>query len=64
MCDTIASTGCWTAAGRAPAHSSLASEGVEDVPMREKLLVVRDTLVVFGLQIVFRIALLLRRWNY
>jgi len=28
------------------------------------LAVVRDTLIVFGLQIVFRDVLLLRRWNY
>jgi len=64
MCDTMASTGCWTAAGETPAHPTPASECVEDVPMREKLVVVRDTLIVFGLQIVFRVALLLRRWNY
>ena len=32
--------------------------------MRETLIAVRDTLLVVGLQIVFRIALVLRRWNY
>ena len=64
MGDTIASTGLWTAAGNPPAHAGLASECLEDVPMREKLAVVRDTLIVFGLQIVFRVVLLLRRWNY
>jgi len=64
MGNAIASTGFWTAAGNPPARPGLASECVEDVPMREKLAVVRDTLIVFGLQIVFRVVLLLRRWNY
>jgi hypothetical protein len=32
--------------------------------MRERLVATRDTLIVLGLQIVFRVALVLRRWNY
>jgi hypothetical protein len=36
----------------------------EDEPMREKLAAVRDTLIVLGLQVVFRAAMILRRWNY
>ncbi len=36
----------------------------EDVVMREKLTLVRDTLIVLGLQLVFRAVMLLRRWNY
>jgi hypothetical protein len=36
----------------------------EEVAMREKLNVVRDTMIVFGLQIVFRAMLLLRRMNF
>jgi len=36
----------------------------EDVAMREKLTLVRDTLIVLGLQLVFRAVMLLRRWNY
>jgi hypothetical protein len=32
--------------------------------MRDKLLAARDTLFVLGLQVVFRVALVLRRWNY
>lgn len=38
--------------------------GFEERFMREKLLAARDTLVVLGLQVVFRVALVLRRWNY
>jgi len=36
----------------------------EEVAMRERLNVVRDTIIVFGLQIVFRAMLLLRRMNF
>jgi hypothetical protein len=31
--------------------------------MRDRLIVVRDTLIVLGIQIAFRMGLLLRRWN-
>jgi hypothetical protein len=36
----------------------------EEVAMREKLNVVRDTMFVLGIQIVFRAMLLLRRLNF
>jgi hypothetical protein len=36
----------------------------EEVPMRERLNVVRDTMIVLGIQIVFRAMLLLRRLNF
>jgi hypothetical protein len=36
---------------------------IEGSAMREKLILVRDTLVVLGIQIAFRAAMLLRRWN-
>jgi hypothetical protein len=36
----------------------------EVVAMRARLEALRDTLIVLGLQIVFRAAMLLRRWNY
>lgn len=32
--------------------------------MREKLVAVRDTMIVLGLQLVFRAFMMLRRWNY
>jgi hypothetical protein len=31
--------------------------------MRERLLVIRDTLIVLGIQLSFRAGILLRRWN-
>ena len=36
----------------------------EDVAMRERLVFVRDTLIVLGIQLVFRAVMMLRRWNY
>lgn len=50
---------------RGPAGAEMAlSIGFEETPMREKLVAARDTLIVLGLQIVFRAVMLLRRWNY
>ncbi|MGA3293375.1 MAG: hypothetical protein ABSE45_05240 [Candidatus Acidiferrales bacterium] len=37
---------------------------LEGAPMREKLAAVRDTMVVLGLQVVFRAFMILRRLNY
>ena len=31
--------------------------------MRERLIVIRDTLIVLGIQLAFRTGILLRRWN-
>jgi hypothetical protein len=36
----------------------------EEKVMREKLVAIRDTMIVLGLQLVFRTVMLLRRWNY
>jgi hypothetical protein len=36
----------------------------EVVDMRERLHAVRDTLLVLMIQIVFRVVLMMRRWNY
>ncbi|HKV04915.1 MAG TPA: hypothetical protein VJO53_07390 [Candidatus Acidoferrales bacterium] len=38
--------------------------GFEGIRMRDKLVAVRDTIIVLGLQIVFRTTMLLRRLNY
>jgi hypothetical protein len=32
--------------------------------LRDRMNAVRDTLLVLGLQLVFRVTLILRRWNY
>jgi len=36
----------------------------EETAMREKMAAVRDTMIVLGLQLVFRAFMMLRRWNY
>jgi hypothetical protein len=36
----------------------------EEISMREKVVAIRDTAIVLGLQIAFRLAMMLRRWNY
>jgi hypothetical protein len=33
-------------------------------PLQNRISALRDTLLVLGLQVVFRITLILRRWNY
>jgi hypothetical protein len=40
------------------------SAPVEEIAMREKLNVLRDTMIILGIQIVFRAMLLLRRLNF
>lgn len=54
----------WPSDGGAPAEQRARSVAVEDNSMQEKWTAVRDTLIVLGLQIVFRIMMALRTWNY
>lgn len=37
---------------------------LEETAMRQKLVAIRDTMIVLGLQLVFRTFMMLRRWNY
>ena len=55
---------CWTAEGGAPAEEDTRSVAFEDNSMHAKWTAIRDTLIVLGLQIVFRIMMALRTWNY
>ncbi len=54
----------WNSGSRAIAAAIPFDAAYQDEPMREKLVAVRDTLIVLGLQVIFRAAMLLRRWNY
>jgi hypothetical protein len=45
------------------ANEMLSPAAIQEFAMRERLIVVRDTLVVLGIQIAFRVVMLLRRWN-
>jgi hypothetical protein len=40
------------------------SAALEFAPLREKVAIVRDTLIVLGVQIAFRVSILLRHLNY
>jgi hypothetical protein len=44
--------------------AEMALPAPEEYVMRDRLNVVRDTMIVFGIQIVFRAMLLLRRLNF
>jgi hypothetical protein len=39
-------------------------KNVEETAMRDRISAIRDTLLVLGLQLVFRATLMMRRWNY
>jgi hypothetical protein len=57
-------TNRWNARPTAIAIAIPYGAAFEVVPMREKLSAMRDTLIVVGMQIAFRAAMLLRRLNY
>jgi hypothetical protein len=39
-------------------------KNVEETAMRDRISAIRDTLLVLGLQLVFRATLMMRLWNY
>jgi hypothetical protein len=56
--------GKWKTNSDALAAQAVRVAVVEESSMRDKLDIVRDTLIVLMLQLVFRTMMLLRRWNY
>lgn len=54
----------WDSPSRAVEAAMPYPERSEVMDMRERLHAVRDTPLVLAIQIVFRIVLMLRRWNY
>jgi hypothetical protein len=44
--------------------SVLVGTNVDGVPMRHRWAAVRDTIIVLGLQLIFRATMILRCWNY
>jgi hypothetical protein len=56
--------GDWKTDGGAQVVQMARAAVVEETSMREKVDIVRDTLIVLMLQLVFRTMMLLRRWNY
>ncbi len=53
----------WNADCGGPA-AEMAHTGFKKSPVRQKLAAVRDTLIVLGMQIVFRATMFLRHLNY
>jgi hypothetical protein len=39
-------------------------ESLKEMALRERMLILRDTILVVALQLVFRATMALRRWNY
>jgi hypothetical protein len=51
-------------ADRSGSAAEMSYTGFEKSPVQQKLAVVRDTLIVLGMQIVFRTTMFLRHLNY
>jgi hypothetical protein len=49
---------------RANAPTISAQVASEDSWMRQRAIIVRDTLIVVTIQLVFRATMVMRRWNY
>jgi len=62
MC-ALASSG-WESSGDASAEAMPFPEGSKEMALRERMLILRDTILVLALQLVFRATMVLRRWNY
>ena len=54
----------WEARGDASVEAMSFPEGSKEMALRERMLILRDTILVVALQLVFRATMVLRRWNY
>lgn len=54
----------WNAERGGSAVETTCGSGLDRAPVRQKLAAVRDTLIVFSMQIVFRATMFLRHLNY
>lgn len=54
----------WESRGDARVDAMPFPDGSEEMALRERMRNFRDTILVLGLQIIFRATLALRRWNY
>jgi hypothetical protein len=61
--NAVASTN-WNLERDPQAAGMAAFSATEGVPVREKLIAMRDTMIVLSLQLSFRLIMLLRSWNY
>jgi hypothetical protein len=54
----------WESRGDASVEAMPFPGSAKEMALRERMLIVRDTILVVALQLVFRATLALRRWNY
>jgi hypothetical protein len=54
----------WQKNGESLAAEMTSAPDLEKLSIREVLLVARDTMIVFAMQVVFRVSTLLRHLNY
>ena len=54
----------WDSRGDASVEAMPLPEVAKEMALRERMLNLRDTILVLGLQLVFRATMALRRWNY
>jgi hypothetical protein len=59
----VANSG-WESQGDATVEGMPFPEQLKGTALGERMLSLRDTILVLGLQLVFRATLALRRWNY
>jgi hypothetical protein len=56
--------GDWESRENATIESMPFPKSSEEMALRERMRIFRDTILVLGLQLVFRATMALRRWNY
>jgi len=54
----------WESSSDASVEAMPFAEGSKEMALRERMLILRDTILVVALQLVFRATMVLRRWNY
>jgi hypothetical protein len=54
----------WESRGDANVEATPIPEGPKETALWERMLILRDTFLVLGLQLVFRATAVMRRWNY
>jgi len=54
----------WESRGDARVEAMPFPQSSKETALRERMLIVRDTILVVALQLLFRATLALRRWNY
>jgi hypothetical protein len=54
----------WESRGNGTIEELAFPEGSKETALRERMVILRDTILILGLQLVFRATMAMRRWNY